>query len=92
MRNYTDFIVLKKIKYGSRFNSSDLAPQFIPYYNSQLRIEVGFTSGGKIYEKKWGTVGVTTGWKPVFLLMLTKRSLGSSYILRKEDVILRFKA
>jgi hypothetical protein len=42
-----------------------------------------------VYETKRGTVGVTTGWKPCFLLMLTKRSIGSSHTLSARDSILR---
>lgn len=86
-RSYADFIARKKAEYGSKFDASDLAPQFISYYESGQRIEVEFISSttGKPYETKRGRVGVTTGWKPVFLLMLTTRSIGSSYTLGKND-------
>jgi len=83
MTKFEDYINRKKREYKSKFNRSSLARQFIPAYNSGRRIRVRFKSG----EVLSGTVGVTTGWKPVFLLMLTSRSLGSSWTLNKEDKI-----
>ena len=71
MRNYNDYIARKTNEYGKEFNPVDLAnaPQFIKYYENGKRIEVDFG-----YEVKRGTIGITSGWKPVFLLMLTVRS------------------
>lgn len=83
-RNFNQYIESKKQKYGSKFNMNDLDKRFIHYYENQKRIEVDFG-----YEKKRGTVGITTGWKPVFLLILTARSLGSSYILDNNCTIIR---
>lgn len=91
-RSYADFVARKRAEYGDKFDDSDLAPQFIQYYESGARIEVEFVSSttGKPYETKRGRVGVTTGWKPVFLLMLTTRSMGSPYTLGKNDRVVRF--
>ena len=63
---------------------SDIAKQFIPYFESKKRIKVKFHYG----EIKSGTVGMTSGWKPVFLLMLRSNSTGSSYTLSDKDEIL----
>ena len=62
---------------------SDCATKFAPYYENQQRIKVKTSEGIKI-----GTVGKTTGWKPVFILMLRSDSTGSSYILSDKDEIL----
>lgn len=68
------------------FSTAGLARQFIPYWESGQHIEVEFVSeDGEVYDTERGTVGVTTGWKPVFILMRTKRSQGSSYILGHRD-------
>lgn len=75
-RSYSELIARKKAEYGSKFDDSDLDKQYIRFFESGQRITVDFG-----YEVKRGTVGVTTGWKPVFLLMLTKRSIGSSHTL-----------
>lgn len=83
MENYNYLISTKKAKYGDKFDDSDLNPIFVPYYESGQRITVYFG-----YETKRGTIGVTTGWKPCFLLMLTKRSLGSSYTIGNDAKIL----
>lgn len=69
-------------EHGEKFDTSGLNPLFHRHYESKDRIEVQFCdSKGNVYETKRGRVGVTTGWKPVYLLMLTKRSVGSSYII-----------
>jgi hypothetical protein len=82
MTQYESYINKKAREYGDKFDASELDPKFIPYFNSGQRIEVDFG-----YAIKRGTVGVTSGWKPVFLLMLTLRSSGSSYILDKDTTI-----
>jgi len=84
MNSYKEYIDRKNAEYGIKFNAIDLAKKFIPYYENQERIKVKFSSG----DIKSGRVGVTTGWKPVFILMLTSRSHGSSWILRDNDMVL----
>ncbi len=83
-RSFSEYIKRKKAEYGNKFDDSDLAKQFIPFYENQKRIKVDMYIEGKVVS---GTVGVTTGWKPVFLLMRTSRSIGSSYVLSKRDRI-----
>ena len=83
MRNFNEYLGRKRQEYGNKFNPSCLADQFKPYYESGARIEVEFHYG----EKKRGTIGVTTGWQPCFLLMLTARSRGSSYTLSGSDKV-----
>ena len=69
---------------GLLFNDRELSRQFVPYYNSQQRIEVD--TGGTVLR---GYVGVTTGWTPSFFLMLKANSIGSPWILSDSDKILR---
>ncbi len=87
MSKFDDYIARKKREYGEKFDSSDLAKQFIPYFNSGERVRVQFGYG----ETLFGTIGVSTGWCPVFLLMNSVRSIGSSNTLRKEDAIIAVK-
>lgn len=69
-------------------DNSDLNPAFHRYYRKDIRIEVAFRSpDGSEYERKRGTIGKTTGWKPVYLLMLTRRSSGSSHTIGKHDTV-----
>lgn len=82
-RSFEDYLNRGKIKYGEKFDSSGLSKQFIPYYENGERIWVQFS-----FTKKSGRVGVTTGWKPSFLLMLRKDSRSSPYLLEDKDVIL----
>jgi hypothetical protein len=83
-RDFSDFLKRKKQEYGSKFDPSDLVKDFIPYYENGKRIKVDMYIEGKVVS---GTVGVTMGWKPAFLLMRTSRSVGSTYILTKKDKI-----
>ena len=85
MKKFTDYLQRKQIEYGSSFDDSELSKQFVPYYENQKRIEVKM-SWGEILR---GRVGITTGWRPVFLLMLKVNSTGSSIILTDDDVILK---
>lgn len=85
MRSFLDYITRKKQEYGKKFSTKSLDKRFVRYYESGERIRVVDKWG----EVKSGTVGVTTGWKPVFLLMLTSRSLGSSHLLTNKDKIIK---
>ena len=82
-RDFSKLLLRRAEEYPKRFSSENLFEQFIPYYESGERVEVTFSSG----EVKRGTVGVTTGWKPCFLLMLRRDSIGSSWILGKNDKV-----
>jgi hypothetical protein len=84
-RNYSDLIRSAKAKWGHKFSDRGLADKFIPYYESGQRIEVDFSYG----TIKRGTVGVSTGWVPVFLLILRKDSTGSAWTLSSKDKIVK---
>lgn len=82
MNDYQEFIVRKRKEYGDKFDISNLDPRFIRYFESGQRIKVT-TCDMTIT----GTIGVTTGWKPSFLLMRTTRSIGSCWTLGPQDTI-----
>lgn len=84
MSNYQEYLERKQSEYGKKFNSSNLNKDFIRYYENQERIEVDFG-----YEVKRGRIGITTGWKPSFLLMLTKGSIGSSHLINNKCKVLK---
>lgn len=75
LTRFEQFCARKRLQYGERFDASDLQAHFVSAYNqgSDYRIKVVFPSG----ETKWGHVGVTTGWKPTFLLMRNRNSVSS---------------
>ena len=83
MMNYDQYITSKQHQYGAQFDASDLDPRFARYYHTETRIKV--ETCGMVFT---GTVGATTGWKPCFLLMRTKRSMGSPWTLGPRDRIL----
>lgn len=84
-KNFADFIETKKNIYGRKFSTKSLEKKFIPYFESGERIKVDFGYG----TVKTGTVGITTGWAPVFLLMLRKDSSGSPWTLSSKDKIVK---
>lgn len=84
-RNFFDWVSQKRRQFGTRFSTADLAEQFVPHFESGDRIEVLFSYGDIVR----GTVGVTTGWRPAFILLLRRNSMGSSHVLKKEDKVLR---
>ena len=84
---YTDYIKQKQREYKKKFDASELDSKFVPAYNDKQRIRVKFPWG----EVKTGTVGVTTGWKPHFLLMIRSNHIGSSYLLRKNVIFTKEK-
>ena len=81
MKNYREYLKRKTREFGDKFDPSDLNPDFIKYYENGKRIEVKFSYG----QVKRGRIGVTTGWKPIFILLLTTRSFGSAWTIHAED-------
>jgi hypothetical protein len=82
-KNYESVISHRKLIYSKKFSDQSLAKKFIPFFESGQRIEVDFGYG----TIKRGTVGITTGWIPQFILLLRSNSLGSSYTLSNKDKI-----
>lgn len=88
MSYFDDYLLRKRTEHGDKFDPSDLAPQFVPYLHEDQRIKVRTRWG----EELTGTVGVTTGWRPAFLLMRRTSAYGSSTVLGKDDQIIAVKA
>lgn len=70
------------------FDASNLDQRFVQFYNNGERIKVQYTHCDETFT---GTVGVTTGWKPVFILIHSSRSMGSSIILNENFKIIGTK-
>ena len=89
MRKSINAYTEKKLaEYGDKFDPSDLNPEFFRYYDSNERIEVEFTYGDT-KEIRRGRIGVTTGWKPCFLLMARVNCISSSATIGKNARVLR---
>lgn len=69
-----------------RFDASDLAEGFWPYFTSGERVKVVNVADGSA--PRFGTVGITTGWKPAFLLMHRSNAVGSSDLLGPNDRVI----
>lgn len=67
---FTAWCAAKEVEYGSKWDPSDLEPRFIPFFRTDQRIRVACMFNTSQPEHvRTGTVGVTTGWRPAFLLM-----------------------
>lgn len=75
---------------GHKLDTSDLDPRFAPFYESRERVEVTWKPGFEDYtgygartegRKARFWVGRSTGWKPVYLVLLTRRSCGGVALL-----------
>ena len=86
MNSMTELVNRKTAQYGDKFDPSDLDKRFIAYYQTGQRVKV--ETCGMVMT---GTIGVTTGWKPAFLLMRTSRSIGSPWTLGKDDKLIAVK-
>lgn len=73
----------RKAEFQDHFSDVGLSKQFIQYYENGKRIKVRFPDG----RTECGTVGVTTGWVPCFLLMHRSTDTGSSTVLADMDKI-----
>jgi len=82
---FRDYLIGKKADFGKKFDPSALPDKFVKYFESGQRIEVKTECG----EIKRGYVGITTGWKPAFLLLSYYNSHGSSELLSKKTEILK---
>ena len=88
MRSFKQLLEERARKYGDRFSARSLDRRFVRYFESGERIRVRNDHDGTTAT---GTVGVTTGWVPVFILMRTSRSLGSSLILDRHEHLVAVK-
>ena len=75
---------------GHEYDFSELDERFTKYYNSGQRVEVEWLDGFEDYSGYGGrtngkkarfTVGKSTGWKPIYLQIYSKRSTGGQAIL-----------
>jgi len=88
MTEYEKYIQRKQEQYGDRFiPPTSAARLFARFLHSDVRIKVRRTyPNGEVHERT-GTVGITTGWAPAFLLMHRSNHLGSSDVLNEHDEI-----
>lgn len=83
MKSYAAMCDRRRREFGDRFDDSELSAQFVSHYESGKRVRVRFGYG----EEMTGTIGVTTGWRPCFLLMRRSNDHGSSWTLSDRDEI-----
>ena len=88
MNPFKEYFERKKSskEYGSSFDPTNLSAKFRKYYGTETRIKV--LIDGQVV---CGMVGVTTGWKPSFILLPTKRSQGSTVILSTKNTVIGIK-
>lgn len=60
---------------------SGLSERLTPYYESRERIEITYANGERIRCR----VGMTTGWKPAYIAILRRDSVGG-FIIATENI------
>ncbi len=88
MTRYEETMLVKRSQYRDKFDASSLAavsPAIREAYNSRHRIRVQFPDNSTAD----GYVGITTGWRPAFILLWNKRSISSPIVLRPDDRVVR---
>lgn len=83
MTKYDQYVSRKIAEYGDRFDAGDLAPNFVRWFNEGARIRVRTDN-----YVRTGTVGVTTGWRPTFILMHRSSDHGSWDVLSTSDAVI----
>ena len=86
MARYEDPIALLRRRYGDKFSSAGLDSRFIPFFNNGMRIRVSEAG-----QEKTGTVGMSAGLQPTFILMLRSSSIASSVLLGPQTAIMGVK-
>lgn len=86
MSKYEEMVARRKREHGDKFSDADLDARFVAHFNTGARVRV--RNHG---EERTGTVGVTTGWIPAFLLMFRSNAHGSWYVLGSHDEIVAVK-
>ena len=85
-RTYSDLVRHFEAQYPGRFDDSELWPQFRSWVGYDGRIEVsGEHFAGR---RRTGYLGVTSGWKPAFMLVAKTNSMGSSDLLGAGDQVI----
>lgn len=87
---YEDACARGRAQYGDRYEPPT-GQALIAAYNAEGRVRVVTTyPGGETYTRT-GTVSLTTGWRPAFLLMHRSSDHGSSDLLDERDEIIAYK-
>lgn len=66
---------------------TDCHDTILAAYKARMRVEVMNLRTGHV---RRGVVGITTGWRPAFLLIARATSRGSSDVLGPDDVVLSY--
>lgn len=75
-----------RLQHGAQLDTGSIAEQFVPYFHGQ-RVEVTTTYGEGPDFVRTGTVSISTGRKPILLLIHRSNSYGSWDTLSARDRI-----
>lgn len=84
-RKFEDYLAQRRAARPAekQLDTSDLDRRFVPFFESGERIKVRDPALGVVT----GTVGISTGWRPVFLLIRTRRSLGGQPLGPSTEIL-----
>lgn len=84
-------ITLMGVKRDPRWTTAELPEKFVPYYESNHMTRIKVEWGTNWTRTECGFVSISTGWSPVFLLMRSIKSKGSSTVLSNDYRIIGVK-
>ena len=84
--DFNNYVERARAQHGDRLDLSELPEKFRPYFRERIRVRAPW--GGDRPEKN-GVLGVTTGWRPIFILMLRTGAVGSSYTISEAHEFVR---
>lgn len=73
------------------FTTACLSEKFVGYFEKGSTERIKIERGVNLRHTEFGYVSVSTGWQPVFLLIRSERSRGSSVCLEDSDQIVGHK-
>lgn len=87
MTEYERLLERKRSEHGDRFVEPWGVEKFASFLHSGIRIRVRTTYPSGDVEERTGTVGITSGWRPAFLLMHRSSDHGSWDTIDERDEI-----
>jgi hypothetical protein len=83
-KRYADVVDRGAAKYGERFDESGLIKEFRRYYESGRQVQVRFAGGPTLT----GTIGISAGAAPTFMLMPLSGSAWSADMIGPHDEVI----
>lgn len=83
--------VRRKLEKEPRLSTVGLSEKFVQWFDRGQDYRIKIERGVNLKYTEYGYVSISTGWQPVFLLVRSARSKGSTVCLEDSDQIIGYK-